>query len=159
MQLPYQRRQRWIRVGHLAGSAPACAGPPLCHTARLFAILPAMFSAAVLDHFEHPRNAGDLADATVVVEVSNPVCGDLLRLAVRLEEGRVAAARFRTLGCVTSIACSSLLTELVTGRSLQEVDGITAERIAERLGGLEPATRHAADLARDAVAALLSRAR
>lgn len=118
-----------------------------------------MFNPAVLDHFEHPRNAGDLAEATHVVEVSNPVCGDVLRLAVRLEGGRVAAARFRTRGCVTSIACSSLLTELLTGSSLEQVKGITAERIAERLGGLEPASRHAADLARDAVDALLSRIR
>ncbi len=117
-----------------------------------------MFSPAVLDHFEHPRNAGDLAEATRVVEVSNPVCGDFLRLAVRLEAGRVVAARFRTRGCVTSIACSSLLTELLIGRSIEEMDGITADRIAQGLGGLEPATRHAADLARDAVDALLSRA-
>jgi nitrogen fixation protein NifU and related proteins len=118
-----------------------------------------MFSAAVLDHFEHPRNAGDLAGATIVVEVSNPVCGDVLRLAVRLEAGRVADARFRARGCVTSIACSSLLTELMIGRLLPEIDEITADRIAGELGGLEPATHHGADLARDAVEAVLARAR
>lgn len=118
-----------------------------------------MFSPAVLDHFEHPRNAGELPGATDVVEVSNPVCGDFLRLAVRLENGRVVAARFRTRGCVSSIACSSLLTELLIGRSMGEMESVTAERIAERLGGLEPATRHAAELAREAVDALLSRTR
>lgn len=121
-----------------------------------FAILLPMFSAAVLDHFEHPRNAGDLADATIVVEVSNPVCGDVLRLAVRMEAGRVAAARFRTRGCVTSIACSSLLTELLIGRSRAEIGQITADRFADELGGLDPATHHGADLARDAVEAVLS---
>jgi len=124
-----------------------------------FAILLAMFSPAVLDHFEHPRNAGELPDATTVLEVSNPVCGDILRLAVRMEGGRIAAARFRTRGCVTSIACSSLLTELVMGRSLAEIGEITADRIASELGGLEPATHHAADLARDAVEALIARSR
>lgn len=131
----------------------------LCGALRLkgsFAILQAMFSPAVLDHFEHPRNSGDLADATAVVEVANPVCGDVLRLAVRLEAGRVADARFRARGCVTSMACSSLLTELLVGRSRSEIAEITAERIAERLGGLEPATHHGADLARDAVEAILS---
>jgi nitrogen fixation NifU-like protein len=121
-----------------------------------FAILLAMFTPAVLDHFEHPRNSGDLADATTIVEVSNPVCGDVLRLAVRVESGRVAVARFRARGCVTSIACSSLLTELLIGRSLAEISEITVERIARQLGGLEPATHHGADLARDAIEALLS---
>jgi nitrogen fixation protein NifU and related proteins len=120
-----------------------------------FAILLAMFSPAVLDHFQHPRNAGDLADATNVVEVSNPVCGDLLRLAIRVEEGRVTAARFRTRGCVASIACSSLLTELMMGRSLAEIAEITADRIAGELGGLEATTRHAAELAHDAAEAVL----
>jgi nitrogen fixation protein NifU and related proteins len=121
-----------------------------------FAILHAMFSPAVLDHFEHPRNAGDLADPTIVVEVSNPVCGDVLRLAVRIQAGRVAACRFRARGCVTSIACSSLLTELLIGQSRTEIEQITADRIAGELGGLDPATHHAADLARDAVEAVLS---
>lgn len=119
-----------------------------------------MFSPAVLDHFKHPRNTGELADATAVVETENPVCGDVLRLAVRLEEGRIAEARFQTRGCVTSIACSSVLTELLVGKTLTEADAaITPDGIAERLGGLEPTTRHAAQLARDAVEALLVRGR
>lgn len=120
-----------------------------------FAILRAMFSAAVLDHFQNPRNAGALPDATATIEVTNPVCGDILRLAVRLENGRFTAARFQTRGCVTSIACSSLLTELLIGRSPAEAGGITSQRIAGELGGLDPATTHAAELARDAVEALL----
>lgn len=115
-----------------------------------------MFSRAVLDHFEHPRNAGDLSDATTVVEVSNPVCGDVLRVAIQIEGGRVTAAKFRARGCVTSIACSSLLTELLIGCSLSQVAEITADQIAEQLGGLQPATHHGADLARDAVEAILS---
>jgi nitrogen fixation protein NifU and related proteins len=115
-----------------------------------------MFSPAVLDHFQNPRNAGALPDATTTIEVTNPVCGDILRLAVRLENGRIAAARFQTRGCVTSIACSSALTELLSGRTPGEAGAITAQRIADELGGLEPATTHAAELARDAVEALVA---
>ena len=119
-----------------------------------------MFNSAVLDHFQHPRNAGELPGATTVVEVENPVCGDILRLAVRVEGGRIAEARFQTRGCVTSIACSSLLTEMLVGKTLAEVGAaFTAGAIDERVGGLPPATRHGAELARDAVEALLSRAR
>jgi len=119
-----------------------------------------MFNATVLDHFQHPRNAGELPGATIVVEVENPVCGDILRLAVRVEEGRIAEARFQTRGCVTSIACSSLLTEMLVGKTLAEAAAaVTAEAIDERFGGLPQATRHGADLARDAVEALLAQAR
>lgn len=117
-----------------------------------------MFSPSVLDHFEHPRNAGELPDATQVVEVENPVCGDVLRLAVRIEDGKIVRARFRTRGCVSSIACSSLLTELLTEATLEEAAAITPEMIAERLGGLEQATKHGAELARDAVEAVLVKA-
>jgi len=116
-----------------------------------------MFSEAVLDHFRSPRNAGELPDATARVEVTNPVCGDILELSVRIEAGRITAARFRTRGCVTAIASSSLLTELLIGRTLAEARAITAEEISQALGGLPPATAHGSELARDAVAALLAR--
>jgi NifU-like protein involved in Fe-S cluster formation len=119
-----------------------------------------MFGAAVLDHFQHPRNAGPFPDATTVVEVENPVCGDVLRLAVRIEDGRIAEARFQTRGCVTSIACSSMLTEMLAGKTLAEAAAtVTAEAIDQQFGGLPQATRHGAELARDAVDALLARAR
>ncbi len=116
-----------------------------------------MYSAAVLDHFKNPRNAGDLPGATAVVEVSNPACGDILQLAVRLENGRISEARFKTRGCVTSIACSSLLTELLAGKSPDEAAQITAEQISDALGGLPAATFHGSQLARDAVEALLGK--
>lgn len=114
-----------------------------------------MYSEAVLDHFKNPRNAGELPGATASVEVSNPACGDILRLAVRIENGRVAEARFKTRGCVTAIACSSLLTELLVGRTPEEAGEITAEQISRALGGLPPATFHGSQLATDAVQALL----
>jgi nitrogen fixation NifU-like protein len=116
-----------------------------------------MYSEAVLDHFQNPRNAGVLEAATATVSVENPVCGDILELSVRTEAGRIAEARFRTRGCVTALACSSLLTELLKGRTAAEARAITAEHISETLGGLPPATVHGAQLARDAIQALLSK--
>jgi nitrogen fixation protein NifU and related proteins len=116
-----------------------------------------MFNNTVLDHFKNPRNAGELPDANSIVEVANPVCGDVLRLAVRWEEGRVSAVRFKTQGCVAAIASSSVLTELMAGRSVPEIRQITSQQISESLGGLPPATFHAAQLCSDGLAALLSK--
>jgi len=116
-----------------------------------------MFSDAVLDHFQNPRNTGELPDADASVEVSNPICGDVLRLAARVEDGRIAEARFLCRGCTTSIACASLLTEQLRGRALAEARAITAQSISEALGVLPPATSHGADLAADAVYALLQK--
>jgi NifU-like protein involved in Fe-S cluster formation len=114
-----------------------------------------MYSAAVLDHFQNPRNAGTLDAPTATISVENPVCGDILELSARMEAGRIAEARFRTRGCVTALACSSLLTELLRGKTPAEARAITSEQISEALGGLPQATLHGAQLARDAVQALL----
>jgi nitrogen fixation protein NifU and related proteins len=114
-----------------------------------------MFNDIILEHFRNPHNAGDLPGATATVDVTNPVCGDVLRLAVRTENGRIAAARFKAQGCVASIASSSILTDLLIGRTLDEAGGITAQTISDSLGKLPPATFHAAQLCADAVAALL----
>ncbi len=115
-----------------------------------------MYSPEVLDHFKDPRNAGELAGASATVEVSNPACGDILRLTVRVEGGRIAGARFKTRGCVTSIACSSLLTELIRGKTLDELRAITPMQISDALGGLPPATVHGSQLACDALEAVLA---
>jgi nitrogen fixation protein NifU and related proteins len=114
-----------------------------------------MFSEAVLDHFRNPRNAGDLPGATATIEVTNPVCGDVLKLAARFESGRIGEARFLCRGCTTAIACASLLTEQLRGRTLTEARAITAESLSASLGGLPAATFHGAQLAADAVVALL----
>jgi len=113
-----------------------------------------VFNDTILDHFRSPHNAGDLLDATATVEVTNPVCGDVLRLSVRIEAGQVAAARFKTQGCVAAIASSSVLTDMLLGKSAAEARRITPQQISEALGGLPPATFHAAQLCADAVAAL-----
>ena len=114
-----------------------------------------MFSDAVLDHFQNPRNAGELAAASAKIEVSNPVCGDVLQLAVRLEGERIAEARFLCRGCTTSIACASLLTEQLRGKTLAEAHALSAESLSHSLGGLPAATFHGAELAADAIATML----
>lgn len=116
-----------------------------------------MYSSAVLDHFKNPRNAGEVQDATAVVEVSNPVCGDVLRLSAKTNEGIISACRFKAQGCVTAVACASILTELLFGKSLTEARLITAAQISSALGGLEQATFHGAQLAADATSVLLAR--
>jgi nitrogen fixation protein NifU and related proteins len=119
------------------------------------AILLLMFSDSVLDHFQNPRNAGELPGADAKVEVSNPVCGDVLQLAVRIEKERIVEARFLCRGCTTSIACASLLTEQLRHRTLAEARSLTAKSLSLSLGGLPDATFHGAELAADAVETML----
>jgi nitrogen fixation protein NifU and related proteins len=114
-----------------------------------------MFSESVLDHFRNPRNGGELPGATAAVEVSNPVCGDILKLFVKIIDGKMSEVRFLCRGCTTSIACASLLTEELRGRTAAEARSITAESLSQSLGGLPPATFHGAQLAADAVSALI----
>jgi nitrogen fixation NifU-like protein len=118
-----------------------------------------MFSPTLLDHFQSPRNAGLLPNPTAKIEVTNPVCGDVLQLSVLLEHTRIAAVRFLCRGCTASIACASLLTEIIQGRELHELNNITADSLSIALGGLPPASTHAAHLAHAALRALLHRLR
>jgi nitrogen fixation NifU-like protein len=111
----------------------------------------------LLDHFQHPRNVGLLAPPAIVVDVTNPACGDMLRLSVRFENERVAEARFQTRGCTASIAACSALTEWMTGKSRLELRTLRADIIDEAVGGLEPASKHAAVLCVDAVKQVLVR--
>jgi nitrogen fixation NifU-like protein len=114
-----------------------------------------MFSEAVLDHFRNPRNAGELPDATATIEVTNPVCGDVLKLSARIADDRITEARFLCRGCTTAIACASLLTEQLRGRTLADARAITPESLSSALGGLPAATFHGAQLAADAATVLL----
>ena len=116
-----------------------------------------MFTEAVLDHFRNPRNAGELPGATATIEVSNPVCGDILKLSARIADGRIAEARFLCRGCTTSIACASMLTEKLIACAIADARIITADSLSESLGGLPAATFHGAQLAADAVTALLQK--
>jgi len=114
-----------------------------------------MYSPQVLDHFEHPRNAGEVPDADASVQVENPACGDILRLTAKISDGRIAAIRFRAKGCVPSMACASLLTEMVIGRTVAEARQLRREQLVAAAGSLPPASMHASHLAMDALAALL----
>jgi nitrogen fixation protein NifU and related proteins len=116
-----------------------------------------MFPDAVLDHFRNPRNAGELSNADAMIEVTNPVCGDVLRLSVRFNAGRVCEARFLCRGCTTAIACGSLLTEQLLSRTPTEARMLTPQSLSDALGGLPPTTFHGAQLAHDAMTALLQK--
>ena len=104
------------------------------------------YSDIVLDHAEHPRNRGVLEDANARGYNMNPVCGDTLVLMLRVEDGRIAEARFQTEGCTASVATSSILTELVTGLRLEEADELTHEDIDDAVGGLPASKLHSAAL-------------
>ncbi len=114
-----------------------------------------MFSPTLLDHFQSPRNVGELPKPTAKIEVTNPVCGDVLQLSVLVEHTRIVAARFLCRGCTASIACASLLTELIQGRELHQLNALTADHISTAIGGLPPASAHSAHLAHAALQSLL----
>ena len=115
-----------------------------------------MHSQRLLDHFRNPRNAGELPPPAVTVDLSNPACGDLLRLSTRMEKDRVAEARFQARGCTASIAAASALTEWMIGKSRAELKSLNAAVIEALVGGLEPASKHAAVLCVDGVKRLLA---
>ena len=118
-----------------------------------------MYSAILLDHFHHPRNVGEIADASVVVEASNPVCGDLMKLWAIVRDGRIQEVKFKAAGCVPSVACGSWLTEAILSKSLVELSALSPDAVASGLGGLPPASHHAAVLAVDALKRLLEQIR
>lgn len=114
-----------------------------------------MYSREVLDHFEHPRNAGVVADPDASVQIENPACGDVLKLTLKLSSTQIAEIRFQARGCVASMACGSALTELVRGRTVAQARELSREELMGAVGGLPPASVHASHLALDALAAAL----
>lgn len=117
-----------------------------------------MYSREVLDHFEHPRNAGEIKDADAVVQLQNPACGDVLKLTIKIVEGKIVDIRFLARGCVPAMACGSLLTEMVRGKTLDEARQLRREDLVQTIGGLPAASSHASHLAMDALAAVLMKA-
>src|SRR6266496_5629280 len=107
----------------------------------------------VLDHFLNPRNVGDLPDPDGVGEVGAVACGDVMRISIKVRDGRIAEARFRTFGCGTAIATSSVATELIRGRAVAEALRFSNEEVSAALGGLPPAKSHCPVLAQEAVKA------
>jgi nitrogen fixation NifU-like protein len=116
-----------------------------------------MYSERLIDHFKNPRNVGELPPPAVTVEVSNPVCGDILRLSVTFEGEVVREARYKTRGCTASIAAGSALTEWMAGKSCAELLALRPAALEEAVGGLSQESKHAAVLCVDAVRELLKR--
>ena len=116
-----------------------------------------MYSLQVLDHFENPRNAGELTDADARVRVENPACGDMLELSIKVADGRIDQIRFLAKGCVPAMACGSVITEMIAGKTIQEAAAIRKEAVVKEIGGLPSASGHAAQLAVDAVRAVVKK--
>ncbi len=115
-----------------------------------------MYSQRLLEHFQNPRNVGELAPPAVTVEVSNPACGDILRLSVRFEGDVAAEVRYKTRGCTASIAAGSAVTEWMTGKTRAELARITTAVAEDLVDGLQPESKHAAVLCVDGVRAVLN---
>ena len=114
-----------------------------------------MYSERLLEHFQNPRNVGELEAPAVSVEVSNPACGDIMRLSALLEGDTISAAGYLTRGCTASVAAGSALTEWMQGRRVDDLKSLDTATVESELGGLSRESRHAAVLCRDAVRALL----
>ena len=115
-----------------------------------------MYSSKVLEHLENPRNVGEMADATAHGEAANPVCGDLLRLYLKLADGKIATASFKVQGCPPSIAAGSMLTELITGLTIEEARRLTPADVTRALESLPRNKEHCSVLAIDALRAALA---
>lgn len=116
-----------------------------------------MYSSQVLDHFQHPRNAGEVVNPDSSVQIENPACGDVLKLTLRVVDGRIEELRFLAQGCVPTVACASLLTELVQGRTITEASQLRREELVKAIGGLPKASLHAGHLAMDALNAAVKK--
>ena len=114
-----------------------------------------MYSSQVLDHFQNPRNAGEVAHPDASAQIENPACGDVLKLTLRVHQGRIEEIRFLAQGCVPAIACASLLTEMVLGKTIVEARQLRRDEVVRALGGLPQASTHASHLALDTLATLI----
>jgi nitrogen fixation NifU-like protein len=119
-----------------------------------------VYSAKLLDHFQNPRNAGEVEAPDATARLENPACGDILELSVRLQKtklegNRIVDIRFRAKGCVPAMACASALTELIQGKSIEQARQMSREELVRKVGGLPQASAHASHLAMDTLAALL----
>ncbi len=114
-----------------------------------------MYSEKVMDHFSNPRNVGEIDNADGVGTVGNPVCGDIMKLSIKIEGDVIKDVKFKTFGCGAAIATSSMVTELVKGKSLSEAEAISNTTVAEALDGLPPVKQHCSNLAADALHAAI----
>jgi len=111
----------------------------------------------LLDHFQNPRNAGEIEAPDASAQLENPGCGDILKLTLKLEGGRIADIRFRAKGCVPLMACASAITELAKGKTIDEAKQLSREELTQRVGGLPAASNHASRLAIDTLRTVLNK--
>ncbi len=114
-----------------------------------------MYNATVMDHFRNPRNTGEIADADGVGSVGNPACGDVMKIYIRVENDRIAEIKYKTFGCAAAIACSSRASELVSGMTLVEAEGLSRQDVADALDGLPEEKMACSNLAPDAIRAAI----
>jgi nitrogen fixation NifU-like protein len=114
------------------------------------------YSEKVMDHFKNPRNVGEIPDASGVGTVGNPICGDVMRMYIKVENDIVVDAKFKTFGCGAAVATSSMVTEMVKGKNIEEALKISNRAVAEALGGLPPIKMHCSVLAEEALRAALA---
>jgi len=114
-----------------------------------------MYSEKVMEHFQNPRNVGKLENPDGVGKQGNPVCGDVMELAIKVKDNKIKDAKFQTFGCCAAIATSSIITEMVKGKTLEEAEKISKKAVAEALDGLPPAKMHCSNLAADALHAAI----
>jgi len=113
------------------------------------------YSEKVMDHFMNPRNMGEIEDADGVGMAGNPVCGDTMKITLKIEEGRIIGVKFKTFGCGAAIATSSMVTELVKGKTIEEALQVTNKTVAEALDGLPPIKMHCSVLAEEGIKAAI----
>ena len=114
-----------------------------------------MYSEKVMDHFENPRNVGVIEDADGIGTVGNPVCGDVMKMYIKVKDGIITDVKFKTFGCASAIATSSMATELIKGKSINEALTLTNKAVAEALDGLPPVKMHCSVLAEEAIKAAI----
>jgi nitrogen fixation NifU-like protein len=110
-----------------------------------------MYSKKLMDHFTNPRNVGEMPDADGIGTEGNPVCGDVMKLFIKVKDGRIVDAKFKTFGCGAAIAVSSMITEMAKGKTIDEALAITKESVADALDGLPPQKMHCSNLGADAL--------
>jgi len=114
-----------------------------------------MYSQKVMEHFKNPHNMGEIPDADGVGSVGNPVCGDMMTIYIKVKDNRLEDIKFKTYGCGSAIATSSMITDLARGKTLEEAMKITRGDVADELGGLPPVKMHCSNLAADALHAAI----
>ena len=110
-----------------------------------------VYSEKVMDHFQHPRNVGEIENADGIGELGNPTCGDIMKIYIKVKDDKIDDVKFKTFGCGAAIATSSMVTELVKGKTLEEAERVSNMVVAEALDGLPPIKMHCSNLAADAL--------